>query len=148
MVNTDTMKVTCKSFLFFGLFILIFSGCELSFESIVVFDDRNDFVGRYEVEEYSESTSTTFIYDIIIRKSVYSDGVVWISNFYDANIRIFAEVNGNRLYIPLQRIGNREIEGRGTLYGGDELSMTYTVREIMPGPDYVDFLSSVAWKHY
>jgi hypothetical protein len=100
------------------------------------------------VEEYSESSTSTFVYNITIRKSRYSDGVIWIDNFYDANMRVFANVNGSRFHIPLQRIGNREIEGRGSLFGEDELSMTYTVREILPGPDYVDFLNSLAWKYY
>jgi hypothetical protein len=148
MSNTDVMKKTYRSFLLFGLIPIILSSCELSFETVVVYDDRNDFIGSYEVEEYSESMTSTFIYDITIRKSRYSDGVIWINNFYDANIQVFAEVKGNKFYIPLQRIGNWEIEGRGSLFGGDELSMTYTVREIMPGPDYVDFLNSIAWKFY
>lgn len=142
------MKNTNKSHLLFGLIVLIFSSCELSFETVVVYDERDEFIGTYEVEEYSEGTTSTFVYNITIRKSRYSDGVIWIDNFYDANMRVFAEVNGNRMHIPIQRIGNREIEGRGSLFDGDELSMTYTVRELLPGPDYVDFLNSLAWKYY
>jgi len=142
------MKNAYKSHLFFGLIILIFSSCELSFETVVIYDERDEFIGTYEVEEYSESTTSTFVYNITIRKSRHSDGVIWIDNFYDANMRVFAEVHGNRIHIPIQRIGNREIEGRGSLFGGDELSMTYTVRELLPGPDYVDFLNSLAWKYY
>jgi hypothetical protein len=127
--------------------LLLFTGCIVDLEFGDLYDERNVYLGWYEVEEYSEASSTTFLYDITITKSRYDDNVVWIDNFYDANIRVFAEVNGYSLYIPAQRVDYFEIEGRGTMYGGDELSITYTVRENVIGPDYVDFLSSVAWKY-
>ena len=130
------------------ILLIVFSGCELSIETVEVYDERNPFIGSYEVEEYSEGSSASFLYEINIWKSRYQDGVIWIGNIYDADIKVFAEVNADRFYIPQQRVGDLEIEGRGSFIGPDELSITYTVREFRPGPDYIDFLNCLAWKQF
>ena len=142
------MKNLYKIFVSYSLLLIALSGCELSFETVEIYDERDRFTGYYEVEEYSEGSSATFYYNLNIWKSSRRDGIIWIGNFYDCDITVFAEVGADRFYIPVQRTGNLEIEGRGTLYAGDELSISYSVREIQPGPDYVDFLNCRAWKHY
>ena len=142
------MKNLYKISIHFVTLLMVLSGCELSVETFEIYDERNQFIGSFEVEEYSEESSATFFYDISIWKSRYQDRVIWISNIYDADIKVSAEVNGNRFYIPLQRVGDMEIEGRGSLLGSEELSITYTIREFRPGPDYIDFLNCVAWRYY
>ena len=142
------MKNIYNFSIYLVLGILFLSGCELNIESPFIFDERNKFVGKYEVEEYSENTSLTLIYDIRIQKSRYPDNIILISNFYDADIEVIGEVNEDRFSIPPQRVGFREIEGRGTWFGGGEISMIFTVREIEIGPDFVDFLSCSTWQYY
>ena len=112
--------------IYFILGILVLSSCEIDIETSFVHDERNKFTGKYEIEEYSENTSSTLFYDIRIKKSRYPDNIILISNFYDSDIEVFAEVNGDRIFIPPQVVGFREIEGRGTWFGGGEMSLTFT----------------------
>ena len=142
------MKNVYKIALVVIALLSVIPGCELNIETFEVYDDRNQFIGSYEIEEYSEGSSATFYYDIHISKSRNQNGVIWIGNFYDADISVFGEVDFDRFYIPVQRIGNLEFEGRGTIFAGEELSISYTVREIRPGPDYVDFMNCVGWKNF
>lgn len=138
-----------RSILIFLAFSIILGGCDIIIEDLFLIDERDLLVGNYEVEEYSETDGATFIYDLSIYKTRHHDNIIIIYNLYDSDLEIIAEVYeyGKKIRIPLQRIGDLEFEGAGTLYNDEELSITYTVRNIHNNPLFADFLSAVAWKY-
>ena len=123
--------------------ILVLSGCSITFDE--PFDDRNRYTGRYDVEEYSQTTNEVFRYSIRIRKSLDFDDEVIIENFYDAGIDVFAFVDGNKIFINPQIIGDYEVEGVGTRVSGD-IEIDYTVRYLDGRSNFTDFLSATAFK--
>ena len=125
----------------FGLFF-ISSSCDI----IIIepqYDERELFVGRYDIEEYSATYDYSTVYPISISKSSHHYDEVLISNFYDVNITVYAWVDGNKLSIPLQEVNLYEIEGTGTLRN-NEIHFQYTVRDLYSG-GITDFCQAVAW---
>lgn len=108
------------------------------------YDPRNQFTGRFDTEEYSETLDVFSYYDVSILKDAdpYSN-VIYIRNFYDAGIEIFGEVNGSKLTIPRQQNGYFVVEGIGSIEYG-ELVMSYTVEDSDPGNRFVDYCSTVS----
>jgi len=130
------------------LFLIAINGCEMVVEN--GFPDQRMFViGDYEIEEYSELDGTMFYYDVGIYKSGYAGDHIIIYNLYDSGLDILARVydNGEKIRIPLQRLENLEFEGAGTLFNGNELSLTYVVRDVQSPVFYTDYLSAVGWKY-
>ena len=129
----------------FLLFAFALGSCQIILydDDVRYWDDRDDFVGYYEVEEYSETTNEYFHYEIDIVKSCCTDNEVLIRNFYDVGLEVRARVNGYRLTIPRQYIGNYEIEGTGRIENS-RLSLSYVVRNPYQFPS-TDFLSATAW---
>lgn len=127
------------------LFVFALGGCQIILydDDTRYWDDRDDFVGYYEVEEYSETTDLYFNYEIDIVKSCCNSNEVFIRNFYDVDLEVRARVNGYRLTIPRQYIGNYEIEGTGRV-DNFRLSLSYVVRNPHQYPS-TDFLSATAW---
>lgn len=131
------------------LFILpaTLSGCLVVVEEepVVVYDYRNDFVGSYSVEEYSETFDTWAEYSIRIVRSAGYPQSVYIRNFYGLGLEIIADVEGRRLYIPEQEVNGYHIEGSGRLVG-TELRMDYSVHDHYGSRNITDFCSTVAWR--
>lgn len=126
-------------------FLILISSCDyVILEEI--YDPRDQFTGRFDTEEYSETLDTFTYYDVFIEKDAdpYSN-VVYLRNFYGADIEIFAEVNGNKLVIPRQRNGFYQIEGIGSIDRGD-IVMSYTVEDTDPRSRFVDYCSTVAFR--
>lgn len=90
-------------------------------------DDRNKFVGRYEVKEQSLET---FVprddYEVRIRKDLATENQVIIYNFYNLDIEVSALINGNALTIPRQQHQVYEYEGSGNM-SGNVITVEYTV---------------------
>ena len=124
-------------------FLLLISSCDLVIIEDV-YDPRVEFLGRFDTEEYSETLDAYSYYDVVIVDDAdpYSN-VIYIRNFYGAGIEIFGEVNGSRLTIPRQRVGNFIIDGIGRIEYG-ELVMSYTVEDINPASRFVDYCSTVS----
>ena len=124
-------------------FLLLISSCDLVIVEDV-YDPRVEFLGRFDTEEYSETLDAYSYYDVVIVDDAdpYSN-VIYIRNFYGAGIEIFGEVNGSRLTIPRQRVGNFIIDGIGRIEYG-ELVMSYTVEDINPASRFVDYCSTVS----
>lgn len=123
--------------------LLLISSCDV----VIVeeaWDPRTPFLGRFDTEEYSETLDAfSYYYVFIIADADPFSNVIYIRNFYGANIEIFGEVNGNKLTIPRQRIGNFVVEGIGSLDFG-ELVMSYTVEDIEPRNRFIDYCSTVS----
>lgn len=127
-----------------GIAVLaLISSCDVYIQEDI-YDPRDRFTGRFDTEEYSETLDAFSYYDVFIVKDAdpYSN-VIYLRNFYGADIEVFGEVNGSKLTIPRQRIGYYVIEGIGSLDFG-ELVMSYTVEDTDPASRFVDFCSTVS----
>lgn len=130
--------------LYFLLFIALGSCQIILFDEPSYYDDRNDLVGRYELDEFSETTELYYTYNIEILKSCCNSDEVYIRNFYDVGIEAVASFDGYKLIIPRQFIGDYEVEGTGRL-NGSELTLSYIVRNRFQHPT-TDFLNFTAWR--
>lgn len=130
--------------LYFLLFIALGSCQIILYEEPSYYDSRDDLVGRYEIEEYSETTERYYSYNIEILKSCCDSDKVYIRNFYDVGIEVVAEFDGYKLIIPRQYIDDYEIEGTGRL-NGSEVTLSYIVRNRFQHPS-TDFLDFTAWR--
>jgi hypothetical protein len=92
------------------------------------YDSRDRIVGRYEVEEYSETYDDYTYYDLRISKSSY-DREIYLSNFYGAEIRVYAYLDYDKVTIPYQVVNGYEVEGVGTVLG-NEISFSYRVKDV------------------
>lgn len=126
--------------------VMLISSCDITYIEEVPYDPRDQFTGRYDAEEYSETLDAFAYFDVLIYKDLdpYSD-VVYIENFYGANIEVFATVNGSKLTIPRQQVGFYIVEGIGSIEF-NELVMTYTVEDTHPASRLVDYLNTVSFR--
>ena len=135
-----------KALLGISLLVLI-SSCE----TVIIeapYDPRDEFLGNFDTEEYSETLDAWSYYDVFILKDADPlSNVIYLRNFYGANIEVFGEVNGSRLTIPRQRVGYFIIEGLGRL-DFDELVMSYTVEDTDPASSFVDYCSTVSFRRF
>ncbi len=126
------------SLVFFPLLfsvVFVIAGCDRDDT-----DDRNKFTGRYEVEEQSlEMHASRDNYEVRIRKDPDSDNLVIICNFYNNEVEVFADIDGNAMHVPHQVIGVYEFEGEGTLTGS-VIVLDYTVASVAAGGGFFDRL--------
>jgi hypothetical protein len=108
------------------------------------YDNRDRFVGHFEVEEYSKTYREFVYYNIHISKSGYDGNEVLLRDFYAEHTDIFAYVNGDRIDIPLQVSNGYEIEGSGYIHAR-ELHLDYRVYNLYGGP-YIDYCEAVAFR--
>lgn len=133
-----------KRLVFFALLIGL-SGCEFYYYD-PVYDSRDPILGRYNVEEYSETYNEYTSFSVWIeRSSNYSDEV-WIDNFYAVNISVRAVINYDKLTIPRQVVNGYEVEGVGTVYASS-ISLNYRVKDLYNN-SRTDFLEATAYKYY
>ncbi len=103
-------------------------------------DDRNKFVGRYEVKEFSlETFAPSDDYEVRIIKDTATEDMVIITNFYNLDIEASARVNGNTITVVPQTHNVFEFVGSGTL-SGSIIVMDYTVTLAGEGSDSFDRL--------
>ena len=87
-------------------------GCEIIIEE--PYEPVIEVSGFYEVDEWSETIEAQSFYEVNIYRDRFSYDGIYIDNFYNAGLRVYAEMNGYKIRIPLQRIGYYEIEGFGS----------------------------------
>ena len=122
---------------FFGLTAILLSGCASDNG-----DERSRFLGRYEVEEYSQVTyAQRPEYEVIIRRDRGTEDFVIISNFYNMDLDAEARVAGQRLIISPQVHNFYEIEGEGVL-SGSVITLHYTVSSVSVEGDFFDRLNA------
>jgi hypothetical protein len=109
-----------------------------------VYDVRDQVIGSYKVDEYSQTYNERVRFYVYIRKSGgnYSDNVV-IENFYNTNRDVRAEIVGDKIYINRQVVNGYEIEGVGTIYY-DVIRFNYSVKDLYYNRP-VDFCEAKAW---
>lgn len=108
------------------------------------YDSRDRIVGRYDVEEYSETYNQYTDYSIYILKSGHSREI-YIDNFYAADLRVYAYLDYDRITIPYQIVNGYEVEGSGTVYASS-ISMHYRVKDTYSA-SYSDFCQTEAWRY-
>ena len=136
-----------KKLVFGVVMALVFTGCNVYVEEEPVpYDVRDRFVGTYEIEEYSELLDAISYFNVRISKDYYDDYVIYLDNFYGSGFEVYAEVTGNKIRIPFQRVGFYEIEGYGSIYQG-ELSLTYSVEDIDSYYDSYDYCESIGYRY-
>ena len=127
--------------------MLILASCDIYLiEDPNAWDDRDLFIGSYQVEEYSQTTDRLFTYNIRVKKSCCRDGEVKITNFYGSDLTVYGYVQSNRLTIPLQQTDGYEIEGTGKMVNG-RLIVTFFARDIYAYPTFTDFVDMEAWPY-
>ena len=143
MYNQTKLKMK-KALLGLSLLFLI-SSCDVIVVEEVRIDSRNLFAGRFEVEEYSDTYDELTLYDMRVVKDIdrYSN-VIYLRNFYGANIEVFANVIGDQLRISRQRVNGFIISGVGHIEYRD-LILSYSVEDLRSN-NYIDFCSTVAYR--
>ncbi|WP_139135197.1 hypothetical protein [Roseivirga sp. 4D4] len=122
--------------------LALLSSCDITLVE-VPYDDRDNYLGRFETEEYSETYDQLTYYNTrIVRDSDDFSNVIYIRNFYAVDIEVFAEVRGDRLTIPRQIIGGYVVEGTGRNEFGD-LYLTYSVDDTFSPNKPTDFCNAV-----
>lgn len=139
-----------KHLLIFSIILLALSACEVTVVEepvVVITDPRSFFTGSYGVDEYSETFDVRSEYGITILRSADFPESVVITNFYGIGLDILADVdiNGIDIYIPTQIIDGYRISGSGYLEG-NELILSYTVRDQFAHRPVTDHCSTVAWR--
>lgn len=133
-----------KRLVFFALLIGL-SGCEFYYYD-PVYDSRDRILGRYDVEEYSETFNDYTSFTVWIERSNNFSDEVWIDNFYAVNISVRAVINYDKLTIPRQVVNGYEVEGVGTVYASS-ISLSYRVKDLY-NSSRTDFLEATAYKYY
>ncbi len=105
------------------------------------YDNRDNIIGRYDAEEYSDTYNDLTYYSIYITKSGYSREIR-IDNFYASDISVYAYLDYDRITIPYQVVDGYEIEGVGTTYRG-YIRLSYSVKDIY-NSSYTDFCETEA----
>src|SRR5262249_41549956 len=101
-------------------------------------------VGSYQISEYSSTYNSTIYYNVSVSKASYTD--LYIANFYNAGISVRANLYGDKITIPWQIQDGYEIEGTGTIFGG-QINLTYKVRDTYNNWE-TDFCNSSAVKQW
>jgi hypothetical protein len=131
-----------KALIFAMVSALMLTSCFYDESVNSSYDYRDNVVGYYEVEEYSQTFNDKTYYDIDITRSGYRDEVI-IHNFYASDISIRATVNYERIRIPYQVVDGFEIEGSG-IVRGDRIDFTYSVKDRY-NHTATDFCETTAW---
>jgi len=132
-----------KKYLLGVLAIVLISSCEVLIVEEYPYDARENFLGRFEAEEYSETFDEFTYYDVrILRDNDIGSPVVYLRNFYGLGLEVVAEVRGDRLTIPTQRIDGYVIQGTGRL-DYEDIVFTYSVESTERGNRYIEFCNTV-----
>lgn len=132
-----------KALIFAMVSALMLTSCFVDDDSATPrYDYRDDVVGYYEVEEYSQTFNDMTYYDIDIVRSSHRDEI-WIENFYAADISVYAIVTYDRIRIPFQTVDGYEVEGSG-IVKGNRIDFTYSVRDRY-SRTATDFCETTAW---
>jgi hypothetical protein len=128
---------------FFALVLL--SACDVYYIE-PRYDSRDQLIGYYNAEEYSETYNDNTYYSINVSKSSYGNSEIYFSNFYGSSIRVYGYLDYGKITIPFQVVDGYEIEGVGTVHGSD-LSLSYTVKDRVYN-SRTDFCDTMLYRNY
>ena len=132
-----------KTLVFVFAILFVATSCDVYYvDPAPVYDPRDNFVGTYDITEYSSTYDEYWEYGVSVYKS---SGDIVIDNFYNSGLRVYANVNGNRLYIPWQNVDGYEIQGDGYVEGA-KLVITYKVRDTYTQGAAWDFCDATGWR--
>lgn len=131
--------------LFFLAILIGLSGCEFYYTE-PVYDSRDRIIGRYEMEEYSETYNDHMHYSMWIERSSWNSDALWIDNFYGVNIRVRATLSYDKIYIPRQTVNGYDVDGVGTVVG-TRIYFSYRVKDLYKNYP-TDFLDGTAYKDF
>ena len=117
-----------KRLIFAASLLLVMASCDITIIE-PRYDSRDQLVGYYHVEEYSETYDDYTNYTLRISKDYNSSYTIYLNNFYGADISVYARVDYNKITIPYQVVDGYEIEGVGNL-SDSELSLNYRVKDL------------------
>lgn len=115
-----------KGILLTGAVLLTLTSCDFYVEPR--YDVRDRVVGKFFVDEYSQTYNNYASYTIYISKAYSYDEVI-IDNFYANGLQARAYISSSKITIPYQVVKGYEIEGTGTVFG-DNISLTYSIRDL------------------
>ena len=108
------------------------------------YDSRDRIIGRYDVEEYSDTYDEYVYYRMYVSKEYSSrDGLI-LDDFYAEGVRVYAYLSNDYISIPFQVSDGFEIEGHGDYYRG-ELQLHYTVKDRYSN-SFTDYCETIAYK--
>jgi hypothetical protein len=111
----------------FTLLIFSCSACTIDNNNDPHYDQRNNIVGYYDVEEYSQSYNDVTYYSMQISKGRNYNEII-LHDVYADGLRVSAIVNYDRITIPFQVVNGYEIDGTGTVYGS-KINLDYRVKD-------------------
>jgi hypothetical protein len=133
-----------KTLVFLSAVLFVATSCDVYYVEpapVVVYDERDAFVGSYDVSEYSSTYDENWEYGISIYKS---SGQIVIDNFYNSGLKVYANVSGQNLYIPWQTVDGYEIKGDGFVEGS-KIVLNYKVRDTYTQGAAWDFCNASGW---
>ena len=128
---------------FFALLLL--ASCDVYYVE-PRYDSRDQIVGHYNAEEYSETYNDNLYYDMHVSKSSRDSDEIYLNNFYGSNIRVYGYLSYGSITIPLQVIDGYEIEGVGRVTGSD-ISLSYRVKDRVSNTR-TDFCDTMLYRNY
>ncbi|HEX8059606.1 MAG TPA: hypothetical protein VF473_01660 [Cyclobacteriaceae bacterium] len=132
-----------KTLAFSLAILLVATSCETYYvEPVVHYDPRDQFVGSYDLQEYSSTYDENWNYSVSVYKGAGSQIV--IDNFYNSNLRVYANVNGNRFSVSWQIADGYELQGDGYVEGR-KITINYKVRDTYTNGSPWDFCSATGW---
>jgi hypothetical protein len=134
-----------KRLIVFVLPLVFLSACDINIIE-PRYDSRDNVIGYYDVEEYSETYNDMTYYSLRISKSTHSNREIYLHNFYAIDIRVYATLDYDKIRIPYQVVDGYEVEGVGTL-NGSELTLSYRIKDLRSYTSS-DFCESVARRDY
>ena len=117
-----------KKVIIASLVLITLASCEFNYFE-PPYDYRQRVTGYYAVEEYSETYNDYHYYSLDITTSGTSGHGLYLNNFYDEGLCVYARLDGDKVTIPLQEVNGYEIEGVGTLHSAD-LSLNYRIKDL------------------
>ena len=125
--------------------LLLLASCDVYYVE-PRYDSRDQIVGYYNAEEYSETYDESLYYDMRISKSSGESDEIYLNNFYGSDIRVYAYLNHGSITIPFQVIDGYEIEGVGNVSGSD-ISLSYRVKDRISNTR-TDFCDTMLYRNY
>ncbi len=133
-----------KRLIFFASLIGL-SACDFHYYD-TEYDSRDRIIGRYDMEEYSETFNDYTRYTLWIERSDRSANAIWLENFYAVNIRVRATVSYDKFSIARQTVIGYVVDGVGTVYGS-RISFSYRVKDVYSNYR-TDFVDGTAYRYY
>ena len=125
--------------------LVLFTSCDITILDRP-FDPRDNFLGRFEAEEYSETYDLLSYYNVrILKDGDPFSNVIYLRNFYAVDIEIFAEIIGDRINIPRQNIGGYIVQGTGRNEYGD-IHLSYSVEDAFSDSGVADFCNTILYR--